>query len=65
MLPRPFRFESIWFSHIDFLSVVEKALVTPVLNCQPPLIYLLALCLIETNLSLVTFFIGKNVFLQG
>uniref|UniRef100_A0A2N9HXU9 CCHC-type domain-containing protein n=1 Tax=Fagus sylvatica TaxID=28930 RepID=A0A2N9HXU9_FAGSY len=31
-LPRPFRFESIWFSHVDFLSVVEKAWATPALN---------------------------------
>jgi hypothetical protein len=32
ILPRPFRFESIWFSHVDFLSVVEKAWATPALN---------------------------------
>ena len=25
ILHRPFCFESIWFSHVDFLSVVEKA----------------------------------------
>ena len=31
-LPRPFRFESIWFSHMDFMSVVEKAWATPALN---------------------------------
>ena len=31
-LPRPFRFESIWFSHVDFPSVVEKAWATPALN---------------------------------
>jgi exonuclease III len=32
MLPRPFRFESIWFSHVDFPSIVEKAWGTPALN---------------------------------
>jgi hypothetical protein len=32
ILPRPFRFESISFSHVDFLSVVEKAWATPALN---------------------------------
>ena len=32
ILPRPFRFESIWFSHVDFLSVVKKAWATPALN---------------------------------
>jgi exonuclease III len=32
ILPRPFRFESIWFSHVDFMSVVEKAWDTPALN---------------------------------
>jgi hypothetical protein len=32
MLSRPFRFESIWFSHVDFPSVVEKVWATPVLN---------------------------------
>uniref|UniRef100_A0A2N9HJ77 Reverse transcriptase domain-containing protein n=1 Tax=Fagus sylvatica TaxID=28930 RepID=A0A2N9HJ77_FAGSY len=32
ILPRPFRFESIWFSHVDFLSVVEKAWATLALN---------------------------------
>jgi hypothetical protein len=32
ILPRPFRFENIWFSHVDFLSVVEKAWAIPALH---------------------------------
>jgi hypothetical protein len=32
ILPRPFCFESIWFSHLDFISVVKKAWATPALN---------------------------------
>jgi hypothetical protein len=32
ILPRPFRFESIWFFHVDFLSVVEKAWAIPALT---------------------------------
>jgi hypothetical protein len=32
ILHRPFRFESIWFSHVDFLSVVEKTWATPAIN---------------------------------
>uniref|UniRef100_A0A2N9GC57 CCHC-type domain-containing protein n=1 Tax=Fagus sylvatica TaxID=28930 RepID=A0A2N9GC57_FAGSY len=32
ILPRPFRFKSIWFSHVDFPSIVEKAWATPALN---------------------------------
>ena len=32
ILPRPFRFESIWFSYVDFLSVVKKAWAALALN---------------------------------
>ena len=50
---------------MDFISVVKKAWATPALNLSITFAIFAALMTAWNKSKLVTFFIGKNVFLLG